>query len=73
VDIAFPRLVKNGYYHPATDTSGWPEAIYRSYYYDRDAKDLQKVCACDSRAWLRCCCCCCYAVASDGAVPTAAF
>lgn len=58
VDIAFPRLVSNGYYHPDTDTSGWPEGIYRQYYYDRDAKDLQKVSVC-------CCCrhsCCCPSV-----------
>lgn len=42
VEVAFPRLVENGYYQPDTDTSAWPEQIYRLYYYDRDAKDLQK-------------------------------
>jgi hypothetical protein len=63
VDVAFPRLVQNGYYHPDTDTSGWPEEIYRSYYYDRDAKDLQKVMIqgyyrrCRRRSRPRCCCC----------------
>lgn len=35
-------VVKNGYYGPGTDTSAWPEGIYRAYYYDRDTKELQK-------------------------------
>lgn len=42
MDCVAETVVKNGYYAPDADTSSWPESLYKTYYYDRHAKDLQK-------------------------------